>query len=144
MNRVAIEVRVSDLEEFKVFAGRVYQFLASEYARHRDDCNAKGLGCDCGFETTIGQLFESRRALGLTPVMRGRVDNERVTREEAMSDIAHALYRRSGDWDPVMPELWQRSGMTESNWRIRADEFVISIPWLAAYIASLPSEDDGV
>jgi len=68
----------------------------------------------------------------------------RMTREEALSDIAHALYRRGNDYDPQMPELWQRSGMTSSNWHTRADEFVAGIPWLAAYIASLPSEDDDV
>lgn len=68
--------------------------------------------------------------------------NERVTREEALSDIAHALYRRGDDYDSRMPELWQRSGITSSNWQNRADEFVAEIPWLAAYIASLPSEDD--
>lgn len=68
---------------------------------------------------------------------------ERVTREEALSDIAHALYRRSDDYDPQMPQLWQRSGITSSNWQTRADEFVAATPWLAAYIAALPSEDDG-
>jgi hypothetical protein len=69
-------------------------------------------------------------------------DTGRVTREEALSDIAHALYRYSDDFNPAMPELWQRSGMTSSNWHRRADEFVAKVPWLAAYIASLPSEDD--
>jgi hypothetical protein len=35
------------------------------------------------------------------------------------------------------------SGITSSNWHTRADEFVAAVPWLAAYIAGLPSEDDG-
>ena len=64
-----------------------------------------------------------------------------LTREQAMEDIATRLYEQSDAFDPRMPELWQRSGITSSRWQSYAESFVEATPWLASFIADLPSED---
>lgn len=71
-----------------------------------------------------------------------RIDDAAITQEQAFSDVEHALYRRHEWYDPEMPELWQRSGTTSSFFYSLAREFVTELPWLKAYIESLPSEDD--
>jgi hypothetical protein len=68
---------------------------------------------------------EMRKDIHVGPILTRASSEE--GRERYLSAVAHVLYRQSDEYDPDMPNLWQRSGMTSSRWRERAAEFVADV-----------------
>jgi len=63
-----------------------------------------------------------------------------VTREEVFGALCQAFYETSDDFDPSMPQLWQRGFMTRSPVESAVERIVEKCAPLAAWLDSLPTE----
>jgi hypothetical protein len=68
--------------------------------------------------------------------------NDETILERIEHELAQALYRHSEDFDPSMPELWQRGFMTREPHLIKAAKIISQMPLLQRLALQASASED--